>query len=122
MSYFIPLQAQEWIKEKMDDIDNFHLLFNRFLEFKEDKFVKPMPKTRVEEFSFSAVQFETLAKRARTAMEAIYGDEENCSRTLTFQTTERLILGAASVLENSLRLNHIWGFLCARYFGEGSST
>lgn len=115
MKYHIPTTARAWLKEKRNfgKVDNFHLLLNRFLELEpprrqndKPKFTSFRPGDFFEKFNFDKIPFSELCARLSSHAGLINAT----SATLRFETTERLVLGAASVLENSLRLHHIWGF------------
>lgn len=115
MKYHVPTTAQAWLGESISQVDNFHLLLNRFLQFDDSsadikawKFGGLEVNGLHESFRFSGIPFQHLCQEIKTAAVALHGADHQI--TSTYQTVERLILGAASVLENSLRLHHIWGF------------
>lgn len=117
MKYYLPSTARQWLQQGRSQTDNFHLLLNRYLEFEEaarpeenGKFAKLELDGLHETFRFDKqkIPFGTLCEKERKTVEALHGS--SCAATFHYRTTECLLLGAASVLENSLRLHHIWGF------------
>lgn len=110
MKAFIPHKAAKWLESRGTTLENFHLALNRYLFFdeKDRKFAKLEPGKGLEKFAFPDVPFEALTNKAKHCAEAIHGPE--LASSPKYQAMERLKIGAASVLENSLRLHHIWGF------------
>lgn len=110
MKAFIPYKAAQWFASRNAYLENFHLALNRYLFFDErdNKFAKLEPGKGLEKFTFPNVPFTALAEKTKYNAEVVHGD--TLVKTLQYRTTERLKVGAASVLENSLRLHHIWGF------------
>lgn len=110
MKTFIPHKAAQWFASRNAYLENFHLALNRYLFFDErdNKFAKLEPGKALEKFTFPHVPFIALADRVKHNAQAVHGVAS--VKTPKYQTTERLKVGAASVLENSLRLHHIWGF------------
>ncbi len=126
MSYYLPSAASRWLGQNIKEVDNFHLLLNRYLEFEEPqkpgeegKFSKLATKGIHESFLFGKrgrrgeaeedkIPFKALCRKAAAATSALHPNGN--AAAFHYRTAERLILGAASVLENSLRLHHIWGF------------
>lgn len=110
MKTFIPHKAAQWLASRNASLENFHLALNRYLFFdeKDNKFAKLEPGKGLEKFPFPQIKFEALANRAKQSAYSIHGP--SLASAVNYQTIERLKVGAASVLENSLRLHHIWGF------------